>query len=130
MPADLAPRRVRVTTRKTPGVAAGAYVALQARLLPPSRAVLPGGYDFARDAYFAGVGAVGSTLGAIDVLPPPIDATWRQRLGAALDHADVLAAGALLTAGLGRSLSAWATAFMTELEAPPVGSRTGGEAVL
>ena len=50
--------------------------------------------------------------------------------GAALDHADVLAAGALLTTGLGRSLSAWATAFMTELEAPPVGSRTGGEAVL
>ena len=67
MPADLAPRRVRVTTRKTPNVAAGDYVALQARLLPPSRAVLPGGYDFARDAYFAGVGAVGSTLGAISV---------------------------------------------------------------
>ena len=65
MPADLAPRRVRVTTRKAPDVAAGDYVALQARLLPPSRAVLPGGYDFARDAYFAGVGAVGSTLGAI-----------------------------------------------------------------
>ena len=87
MPADLAPRRVRVTTRKAPGVAAGDYVALQARLLPPSRAVLPGGYDFARDAYFAGVGAVGSTLGAISVLPPPTDATWRQRVGAAIDHA-------------------------------------------
>ena len=87
MPADLAPRRVRVTTRKAPGVAAGDYVALQARLLPPSRAVLPGGYDFARDAYFAGVGAVGSTLGAIAVLPPPTDATWRQRVGAAIDHA-------------------------------------------
>jgi len=87
MPADLAPRRVRVTTRKAPGVAAGDYVALQARLLPPSRAVLPGGYDFARDAYFAGVGAVGSTLGAISVLPPPTEATWRQRVGAAIDHA-------------------------------------------
>jgi competence protein ComEC len=87
MPADLAPRRVRVTTRKTPNVSAGDYVALQARLLPPSRAVLPGGYDFARDAYFAGVGAVGSTLGAINVLPPPTDATWGQRFGAAIDHA-------------------------------------------
>ncbi len=41
-----------MTTRKTPDVAAGDYVALQARLLPPSRAALPGGYDFARDAYF------------------------------------------------------------------------------
>jgi hypothetical protein len=57
MPANLAQRRVRVTTRKAPGVAAGDYVSLQARLLPPSRAVLPGGYDFARDADFAGVGA-------------------------------------------------------------------------
>jgi competence protein ComEC len=87
MAADLAPRRVRVTTRKAPGVAAGDYVALQARLLPPSRAVLPGGYDFARDAYFSGVGAVGSALGAIAVLPPPTDATWGQRIGAAIDHA-------------------------------------------
>ena len=65
MPREKVPRRVRVTTRKTPDVAAGDFVALKARLLPPSRAVLPGGYDFARDAYFAGVGAVGSTLGAI-----------------------------------------------------------------
>ena len=65
MPASIAPRRVRVTTRKAPDVAAGDFVALQARLLPPSHAVLPDGYDFARDAYFAGVGAVGSALGAI-----------------------------------------------------------------
>ncbi len=87
MPADLAPRRVRVTTRKAPDVAAGDYVALQARLLPPSPAVLPGGYDFARDAYFEGVGAVGSTLGAISVLPPPREASWGQRLDAAIDQA-------------------------------------------
>jgi competence protein ComEC len=61
MPAGIAPSRVRVTTRKAPDVAAGDYVALTARLLPPSHAALPGGYDFARDAYFAGIGAVGST---------------------------------------------------------------------
>ena len=87
MPTDLAPRRVRVTTRKTPNLSAGDYVALQARLLPPSRAVLPGGYDFARDAYFSGVGAVGSALGGVTVLPPPRDASWPQRVGAAIDHA-------------------------------------------
>src|SRR5271156_3566661 len=87
MPADLAPRRVRVTTRKTPNVAAGDYVALQARLLPPSHAALPGGYDFARDAYFQGVGAVGSTLGAISVLPPPRETSWRERFAAAIDQA-------------------------------------------
>ncbi|MGO4871212.1 MAG: ComEC/Rec2 family competence protein [Roseiarcus sp.] len=87
MPKTLAPRRVRVTTRKAPGVIAGDYVALQARLLPPSRAVLPGGYDFSRDAYFAGVGAVGSTLGAISVLPPPREASWRERFFASIDQA-------------------------------------------
>jgi competence protein ComEC len=87
MPREKIPRRVRVTTRKRPNVAAGDFVALKARLLPPSHAALPGGYDFARDAFFAGVGAVGSALGEIRVLPPPGDATFRQRLGAAIDHA-------------------------------------------
>ncbi len=87
MPAQKVPRRVRVTSRKTPNVAAGDFVALKARLLPPSHASLPGGYDFARDAFFAGVGAVGSTLGKIEVLPPPADATFGQRFAAAIDHA-------------------------------------------
>jgi len=87
MPAKKVPRRVRVTTRATPDVAAGDYVGLKARLLPPSRADLPGGYDFARDAYFAGVGAVGSALGPIRRLAPPGDATLRQRFDAAVDHA-------------------------------------------
>ena len=87
MPAEKIPRRVRVTTRKAPDVAAGDFVALKARLLPPSRAALPGGYDFARDAYFAGVGAVGSALGAIHATSPPADATWGQRFHAAVDHA-------------------------------------------
>ncbi|MBV8664548.1 MAG: ComEC/Rec2 family competence protein, partial [Hyphomicrobiales bacterium] len=87
MPGEFRPRRVRVTTRKAPNVSAGDYVALQARLLPPSRAVLPGGYDFARDAYFAGVGAVGSTLGAISATAPPREVSWRERFLASLDQA-------------------------------------------
>src|SRR6202453_101088 len=86
MPREKVPRRVRVTTRNTPDVAAGDYVELKARLLPPSRAALPGGYDFARDALFAGVGAVGSTLGPIQHLPPPGDASWSQRFNAAIDQ--------------------------------------------
>ena len=87
LPREKAPRRVRVTTRKSPNVAAGDYVSLKARLLPPSHAALPGGYDFARDAFFAGVGAVGSTLGAIKVLPPPGEASLSQRFRAAIDQA-------------------------------------------
>jgi competence protein ComEC len=87
MPRDKAPRRVRVTTRKTPDIAAGDFVAMKARLLPPSHAALPGGYDFARDAFFAGVGAVGSTLGPIRRVSAPGDANWRQRFSAAIDQA-------------------------------------------
>src|ERR1700761_3382768 len=87
MQQEKVPRRVRVTPRSTPDVAAGDYVELKARLLPPSRAALPGGYDFARDAFFAGVGAVGSTLGPIERLPAPSQATWSQRFYAAIDQA-------------------------------------------
>ena len=87
IPPGRAPRRVRVTTRKAPDLVAGDYVALQARLLPPSRAVLPGGYDFSRDAFFEGVGAVGSALGAITVLPPPREASLAERFRASIDHA-------------------------------------------
>jgi competence protein ComEC len=87
MPREKVPRRVRVTTRKTPDVAAGDFVAMKARLLPPSHAALPGGYDFARDAFFAGVGAVGSTLGPIRRVSAPGDASWRQRFDAAIDQA-------------------------------------------
>jgi competence protein ComEC len=87
MPASIAPRRVRLTTRTTPDVAAGDTVDLSARLLPPARAVLPGGYDFARDAYFSGVGAVGSTLGAIAKTPVSNDVPARLRFFAAIDRA-------------------------------------------
>jgi competence protein ComEC len=66
------PLRVRLTTRRTPPFEAGTYVRLKARLLPPARASLPGGYDFARDAYFAQIGAVGSTLGRIELVEPPV----------------------------------------------------------
>ena len=86
IPASLSPRRVRLTVRKTPDLAAGDFVAVKARLLPPSPAVIPGGYSFARDAYFSSVGAVGSALGAIKPRPAPADLTAAQRFAAALDQ--------------------------------------------
>jgi competence protein ComEC len=87
LPAALTPHHVRVTTRTMPDFAAGDYVALTARLWPPPSAVLPGGYDFSRDAYFEGVGAVGTALGSVSVVPPPRDAPWLQRVFAAIDRA-------------------------------------------
>src|SRR3712207_8326798 len=46
--------------RDLQGVKPGDFVAAQGRFLPLPEAARPGGYDFARDAYFNGIGAVGS----------------------------------------------------------------------
>ena len=58
------PRVDRSRTSCRPGIAAGATVRLRARLAPPPPMALPGTYDFARDAWFQGIGAVGKALGA------------------------------------------------------------------
>ena len=87
-PADPAlPPRVRVSTKQDgapEGIAKGAVLQLRARLAPPPPMALPGGYDFARDAWFKGIGAVGRSLGPVTVVQPArgtgIDAV-RERLG-------------------------------------------------
>ncbi|MEK8092375.1 ComEC/Rec2 family competence protein [Methylocystis sp. IM3] len=83
---DVAPARVRLTMRGEPHFAAGDFIALKARLLPPARAALPGGYDFARDAYFARIGGVGSALGRIETMPPPDPAPVSLRFFAGVDR--------------------------------------------
>lgn len=67
---DLPPRvRVSVDDDKLPaGVAPGAELALRARIAPPPPMALPGTYDFARDAWFRGLGGVGKALGTITVV--------------------------------------------------------------
>ncbi|MGP0105145.1 ComEC/Rec2 family competence protein, partial [Rhodoblastus sp.] len=81
------PYRVRLTLRGAPDFAAGDFLTIKARLLPPARASLPGGYDFARDAYFERIGAVGNVLGKAEALPAPESADWRLRFYAAVDRA-------------------------------------------
>ncbi len=60
-PADV-PERVRVSMRWTPDFTAGTSIAATLRLLPPPLAAEPGGYDFSRDAWFLGIGAVGNLV--------------------------------------------------------------------
>lgn len=43
-------------------VMAGGRISVRARLLPPAPPAVPGGYDFARAAWFMGIGATGKAL--------------------------------------------------------------------
>jgi competence protein ComEC len=86
LPGGVVPARVRLTTRGEPNFAAGDFVALKARLMPPARAAMPGGYDFARDAYFAGLGGVGNALGRIESMPAPDPAPQSLLFFAAVDR--------------------------------------------
>ncbi|MDE2364002.1 MAG: ComEC/Rec2 family competence protein [Hyphomicrobiales bacterium] len=80
------PYRIRLTTQRAPDFAAGDHVGLKARLLPPAHAALPGGYDFARDAYFARIGAVGNALGRIERIDAPEPAPLSLRVFAMIDR--------------------------------------------
>lgn len=78
------PRRVRINIPDDEipgGLGAGAEIALRARLMPPAQPALPGGYDFARRAWFERLGATGSSIGAVRVITPaPRGTDLRQRL--------------------------------------------------
>ncbi|TNC14056.1 ComEC family competence protein [Methylobacterium terricola] len=87
MPVSERPARVRVSYRRADGLRPGAYIEAKARLLPPPEPARPGGYDFSRDAYFRGIGAVGSLLGSAAITPPPEPAPLSLRLAAGLDEA-------------------------------------------
>ncbi|MGL4637702.1 MAG: ComEC/Rec2 family competence protein [Beijerinckiaceae bacterium] len=65
-----APQRIR-TTFKGVGPRAGDHISGQVRLMPPPQPAFPGGYDFARDAYFLQLGAVGRWSGALSLAPAP-----------------------------------------------------------
>lgn len=83
--ADMCPQRVRLSAREGVHLAAGDTIRILARLLPPARASLPGGYDFSRTAYFSGLGAVGSVLGRVEALTQA-DLTLSDRIEFAFDR--------------------------------------------
>ncbi len=56
-------------------LAEGAVLRMRVRLMPPASPMLPGAYDFARAAWFKGLAATGSLVGAIDVVEPAPAAT-------------------------------------------------------
>ncbi len=111
--ADATPRRLRVRLfRPSPGLSPGDLVQLRAVLRPPPEPAAPGAFDFARRAYFQGLGAVGYAVTAPKVKKPVAPATlshsfrvaWAslrqalgQRITAALDGVPGAVAVALIT---------------------------------
>lgn len=76
LPADRRPARVRVrTSAAASGVRAGDAIRVRAHLAPPAAPVMPGGYDFARQAWFMRLGGIGYAVGRLErdaSLPPPL----------------------------------------------------------
>jgi hypothetical protein len=79
------PERIRLTVRKGRAPAVGSFVAVKARLNPPTSPLRPGGYDLARDLYFQGIGATGLVLGAITPAAPAALPGWRLRFTTAVE---------------------------------------------
>ena len=71
------PRTVRVTVRSgADALAVGQAISVRARLQPPRGPLIPGGYDFARAAFYDGLGAYGFAYGRAtpaDIGPAPFD---------------------------------------------------------
>jgi competence protein ComEC len=107
------PYRVRVRTLQVlPGLKPGHAVRLRAHLAPPAPPALPGAYDFARAAWFQGIGALGFALARPEIdaeaVPPPLGL----RIGTVIEGLRQ-AIGARVRAGLPGETGAIATALIT-----------------
>ena len=106
--ADLPPR-VRLTLRseQAAGLVPGERIGVRARLMPPPTANLPGGYDFARRAWFDGIGAVGTVLGDVARAPgagsraPPLRARLTSHIHGRIEGSAGGIAAALVTGDRG-----------------------------
>ena len=68
------------------GIDTGALIRIKTRLMPPAPPMLPGGYDFARSAWFASLAATGSVLSQPEVLEPAPPGGSLQRLQRSLSE--------------------------------------------
>lgn len=72
--AKATPTRIRVRFQKPlPQLSPGQLISFKATLNPPAAPALPGGYDFARAAYYKSIGGVGFAIGNPVVRAPPKD---------------------------------------------------------
>ena len=113
MPAHEQPARVRIrVSNAAAGLKPGDAISIRAILSAPAGPALPGGYDFARSAWFQRLGAVGFALA-----PPAVDASAGEapasvRARAALERVRQ-GIGARVTASLAGEGGAIANALIT-----------------
>lgn len=85
--ANALPYRVRVRTKgSVDGLSPGQTLELSARLSPPPPPALPGGFDFARHAWFQGIGAVGFSMRAPKTIPTAAPLDFSVRFAAAIQQ--------------------------------------------
>ncbi|MBN8532073.1 MAG: ComEC/Rec2 family competence protein, partial [Alphaproteobacteria bacterium] len=80
VPVAETPERLRLSVKKSEGLSPGQRIAFRAGLHPPPLPAIPGGYDFARSAWFGQIGAVGYAFGEPEVLAEPAADAWRGAL--------------------------------------------------
>jgi competence protein ComEC len=104
------PALVRVSVREDhwrQEVATGQRLSVRARLMPPPSAALPGGFDFSRQAWFLGVGAVGTALepvvikNAVDNTQPNLRTRIARHIETRMDPRAAAIASALATGDQG-----------------------------
>ena len=79
--AKLPPKlRINIDEEKASGIQPGAVIRLKAWLMPPPPMAVPGAYDFARVAWFQGIGGTGRALGDVEVVAPAAEQGWSARI--------------------------------------------------
>lgn len=107
------PQRVRLRLQGTnPALKAGDPVNVRAMLSPPAGPALPGGYDFARAAWFQGLGAVGFALAPVTIDTDAEGAPASMQARAAIERVRQ-AIGARVTSALPGERGEMANALIT-----------------
>ena len=111
-PRGLGPERIRLRLKRGgPAPDPGNWVRVRAVLMPPPPPVMPGAYDFQRQAWFDRLGAVGFAVGPATLIePPPGGGRSSWQLGIArLRHAITERILAVLPGGVGGVAAALVT---------------------
>ncbi len=107
------PARVRIRTMaRGPTVAPGDRVRIKATLAPPAKPAIPGGFDYARTAWFERLGGVGYAFSAPVVEPAAAPPGLIESIGREIEGART-AIGARIRAALPGEVGAIATAMIT-----------------